>query len=169
MGDQVLGVITPDSPTRSCFLFCAIISLTSPNLFSESQLDITYFILKMVWGNTEKCAVLMYLLRQLEVYELVDYRRGTGNLSWRWSWRVDTYFQIIRYIQLIRGLKSLFISFVLFFKWTRFALSMKVWIACIHLRVIWLSSLCQLRETVYGYFTEVAHCVYMFKIMRRGK
>lgn len=57
---------------------------------------------------------LVYLLPQLQVYELVDYRRGTGNLRWRW--RVDKYFQIIRYIQLIRGLKSLFISFVLFFK-----------------------------------------------------
>lgn len=36
-----------------------------------------------------------YLLPQLQMYELMDYQRETGNLRWRW--RIVKYFQIISY------------------------------------------------------------------------
>lgn len=56
----------------------------------------------MVWGNNFKCAVVhirvksVYLLPQLQMHELMDYQKETGNLPWRQ--RIDAYFQIISYI-----------------------------------------------------------------------
>lgn len=93
--------MTPDSATRG-FLFWAVISLISPNIFNRSQLDTTCLVLVMVWGNNFKCAVVhiwvksVYLLPQQQMCELMDYQKETGNLPWRQ--RIDAYLQIISYI-----------------------------------------------------------------------